>query len=626
MSSAACAGPPPPASRTSRAERARRRYARTRATPSPRRPSSRRPPSPRTAPLGTVEQPAPADHRQRSRASTTRSRSGSPCARPEIDLLAVTTVGGNADVRHCTTNALRLLHLYGARRRAGRGGLGGRALRSTSSGRPEIHGEAGIGSTVLPAVAAAARPEGAVDLIAAILRAHPEPVVIAPIGPLTNIALLLRLHPELAPRIAHICLMGGSIGDGNTTVSAEFNIYADPEAAAIVFESGLPITMMGLDVTHQAVLYPPASERLRGARARAPARSPRSSPTTPSSARASGTARRGCRSTTRSPSRTSRSRTSSTSPTYNVQVDTGNGPARGRTVCDGLPRARRARRAARSNAQVGIRDRPRPVRGRPRRRLRAPAVGSRRRLARRAGAALAPRGRPRGACGGRLCATASARDARAPTPGRRPATPTPALRYVALGDSYTIGTSVAEAERWPDQLVGAAARSWSSSRTSASTASPRATSSRSSCRSSPRLRPGARQPPDRRERRRPGRAEATYRANVVRILDELVGLVGADRVLVVTTPDYTVTPAGARLRRPREQAAGDPRATTRSSRSSRRRAASRSSTSTTSRSARRPIAASSPSDGLHPSGAQYALLGRSDRAGRGAAARPMSEP
>ena len=58
--------------------------------------------------------------------------------------------------------------------------------------------------------------------------------------------------------------MGGSIGDGNTTVSAEFNIYADPEAAAIVFESGLPITMMGLDVTHQAVLYPPASERLRG--------------------------------------------------------------------------------------------------------------------------------------------------------------------------------------------------------------------------------------------------------------------------------------------------------------------------------------------------------------------------
>ena len=74
-------------------------------------------------------------------------------------------------------------------------------------------------------------PEGAVDLIARILREPPEPVAIAPIGPLTNIALLLRLHPELAPRIAHLCLMGGSIGEGNTTVSAEFNIYADPEAA-----------------------------------------------------------------------------------------------------------------------------------------------------------------------------------------------------------------------------------------------------------------------------------------------------------------------------------------------------------------------------------------------------------
>ena len=90
--------------------------------------------------------------------------------------------------------------------------------------------------------------------MARILADHPEPVAIAPIGPLTNIALLLRLHPDLAPRIAHLCLMGGSIGEGNTTVSAEFNIYADPEAADVVFRSGVPITMMGLDVTHQALL------------------------------------------------------------------------------------------------------------------------------------------------------------------------------------------------------------------------------------------------------------------------------------------------------------------------------------------------------------------------------------
>ena len=102
--------------------------------------------------------------------------------------------------------------------------------------------------------------------MARLLREHPEPVAIAPIGPLTNIALLLRLHPELAPRIAHLSIMGGSIGEGNTTVSAEFNIYADPEAADIVFRSGVPITMMGLDVTHQALL-----DRASAARAAAPA-------------------------------------------------------------------------------------------------------------------------------------------------------------------------------------------------------------------------------------------------------------------------------------------------------------------------------------------------------------------
>ena len=70
----------------------------------------------------------------------------------------------------------------------------------------------------------------------------------------TACALLLKLHPELAARIAHLCLMGGSIGEGNATVSGEFNIYADPEAADIVFRSGVPITMIGLDVTHQALL------------------------------------------------------------------------------------------------------------------------------------------------------------------------------------------------------------------------------------------------------------------------------------------------------------------------------------------------------------------------------------
>ena len=117
----------------------------------------------------------------------------------------------------------------------------------------EIHGEAGIGRTALPPRPPSARPEGAVDLIAAILRAQPGARGASRrSGRSRTSPSCCGFTRELAPRIAHLCLMGGSIGDGNTTVSAEFNIYADPEAAAIVFESGLPITMIGLDVTHQA--------------------------------------------------------------------------------------------------------------------------------------------------------------------------------------------------------------------------------------------------------------------------------------------------------------------------------------------------------------------------------------
>ena len=117
-------------------------------------------------------------------------------------------------------------------------------------------------------------------LMADLLRASPEPVVIVPIGPLTNVALLLRLHPELQSKIAHLSIMGGSIGEGNATVSAEFNIYADPEAADIVFRSGVPITMLGLDVTHQALLDRSSAEGCGPWEGPRPG-SPRSSRSTP---------------------------------------------------------------------------------------------------------------------------------------------------------------------------------------------------------------------------------------------------------------------------------------------------------------------------------------------------------
>lgn len=276
---------------------------------------------------------------------------GLAAASPEIDLLAVTTVGGNADVVRCTENALRLLHAYGRDdvpvAEGAAGALLGSVVRAT-----EVHGQGGLGSTVLDPSPNLARPEGAVVLMARLLAEHPEPVTIAPIGPLTNIALLLRRYPELAGKIAHLCLMGGSIGEGNTTASAEFNIIADPEAADVVFRAGVPITMIGLDVTHQALLDRAASSALRELGTRSGRIAAEltdfaldrnlewSGSTTTAIHDAVAVAHLVV------PDLVAVAR-------YDVVVDTTDGPARGRTVCDGLPY--RLRRDGRTpNADVGI--------------------------------------------------------------------------------------------------------------------------------------------------------------------------------------------------------------------------------------------------------------------------------
>ena len=126
----------------------------------------------------------------------------------------------------------------------------------------DVHGESGLDGADLPEPASDVRPEGALAFLRATLEAAPEPVTLIPTGPLTNIAQLLLAAPALAPKIAHICLMGGAMREGNWTPAAEFNIWVDPEAARIVFRSGLPITMVGLDVTHQALFLDGDVERL----------------------------------------------------------------------------------------------------------------------------------------------------------------------------------------------------------------------------------------------------------------------------------------------------------------------------------------------------------------------------
>jgi inosine-uridine nucleoside N-ribohydrolase len=184
------------------------------------------------------------------------------CAAPDLDLLAVTTVAGNVPLDKTTRNALRVLSLIGHTDVPVAAGAPSPLHRPLHTAE-NIHGESGLEGPEIPGPSFEPDVRSATALIADTLREAPGPVTLIPTGPLTNIAAFLREHPELKERVAHISLMGGSIGLGNTTPAAEFNVYVDPEAAREVFESGLPITMSGLDVTHQARVRPAERERLR---------------------------------------------------------------------------------------------------------------------------------------------------------------------------------------------------------------------------------------------------------------------------------------------------------------------------------------------------------------------------
>jgi pyrimidine-specific ribonucleoside hydrolase len=184
------------------------------------------------------------------------------CGSPDLDLLAVTTVAGNVSLEKTTRNALRVLSLVGYTHVPVAAGAP-EPLRRSLRTAEDIHGESGLDGPEIPEAGFEPDERGAVELIADTLRGSPEPVTLVPVGPLTNVATLLREHPELKEKISHVSLMGGSIGLGNTTPAAEFNIFVDPEAAREVFDSGLPVTMSGLDVTHQAGVGPAERERLR---------------------------------------------------------------------------------------------------------------------------------------------------------------------------------------------------------------------------------------------------------------------------------------------------------------------------------------------------------------------------
>ena len=185
-------------------------------------------------------------------------------ASPELELLGVTTVHGNQTLDKTTANALRVLEL------AGRGDIAvaagaDRPLTREPRVAASVHGESGLDGPDLPPPTGAPVAAHAVDFLADRLTAAPAPVTLVPTGPLTNIALLLAQHPGVAAKIERIVLMGGAIAEGNVTPAAEFNIWVDPEAAARVFAGGIDVTMVGLDVTHRALMTAEHADALRAA-------------------------------------------------------------------------------------------------------------------------------------------------------------------------------------------------------------------------------------------------------------------------------------------------------------------------------------------------------------------------
>ena len=181
-------------------------------------------------------------------------------ASPELELSAVTTVAGNQTLDKVTANAIRVLDVAGETGIPVAAGAD-RPLIHPARVAGEVHGETGLDGPDLPPPSREPEPLHAVELIASKLRERPHTLI--PVGPLTNIALLLALHPELHERIEKIVVMGGAYGPGNVTPSAEFNIWVDPEAAHRVFSSGLDVTLVGLDVTHRAMLSAAKADALR---------------------------------------------------------------------------------------------------------------------------------------------------------------------------------------------------------------------------------------------------------------------------------------------------------------------------------------------------------------------------
>jgi len=180
----------------------------------------------------------------------------------KLDVRLITTIAGNVGLDKVTLNALKLLKFFKKDIPVAMGA--DRPLIKAPIDASNVHGSTGMdGYDFEEPTKELLLQENAVNAMYQVIMDSEQPMTLVPIGPLTNVALLLKMYPEVQEKIAEIVIMGGSTARGNAGVMAEFNIFADPEAAKIVFQSNLPIVMVGLDVGLKALVYPEDSELLK---------------------------------------------------------------------------------------------------------------------------------------------------------------------------------------------------------------------------------------------------------------------------------------------------------------------------------------------------------------------------
>ena len=183
-------------------------------------------------------------------------------ANPMIDLLGITTVSGNHNVDNTKRNALAVCTAYGIKVPVAKGSPG--PMISDQVLAVEIHGETGLDGPVLPPASFELDKRHAVDfIIETVMANEAKTVTLVPTGPYTNIALAIRKEPRIIERVKRVVAMGGAFTRGNITPAAEFNVYADAEAADVVFRANWDVTMVGLDLTHQALATPDLQDRVR---------------------------------------------------------------------------------------------------------------------------------------------------------------------------------------------------------------------------------------------------------------------------------------------------------------------------------------------------------------------------